>query len=134
MYELSDKNDIDLSYKILIKDSFKDSDKNLKLKSVRFEILSQYNNSIYFELNLKTEKEKVILLKTSATNVLDFKYEKNLTVGINQYYNFECEISKNEDTIAVDNLILRFNIGDENNREANISKSVVSLGSSNYII
>ena len=45
MYKLSDKNDIDLSYKILIKDSFKDSDKNLKLKSVRFEILSQNNNS-----------------------------------------------------------------------------------------
>jgi hypothetical protein len=85
-------------------------------------------------MNLKIEKEKVIAIKSSLSEVLDFKYNKNLTLGVDQYYNYECEIIKLDDTIEVDNLVMRFLIGDDqNNNTSNtggISKSMINLGSS----
>ncbi len=98
-----------MSYKILIKDS----DKNLKLKSVRFELLTKEENALYFEIDIKSEKEKIISLKPNSVNVLDFSYKKNVTIGQEQYYNVECEIHKRDPSVQVDHLVLKFFLSDE---------------------
>jgi hypothetical protein len=122
-FELSKENQINLSYKILIKDS----DKHLKLKTLRFELLTNTEQSIYLEIFVKSDKEKTIQIKDSSLNVLDFKYPKNISIGVGQYYNFECQIFKNDDSLEVENVILQFVINDE--EVQNMTRSSINLSS-----
>lgn len=122
-FELSKDSQINLSYKILIKDS----DKNLKLKSVRFELLTNTEQSIHLEILVKYDKDKTIHIKDSSLNVLEFKYPKNISVGVGQYYNFECQIFKNDESLEVENLILNFIINDDEIQ--NITRSTINLSS-----
>jgi hypothetical protein len=101
--------ELELSYKLLIKES----DKNLKLKSVRFEILTPQENSIYFEMDIKSDKEKIVNLKNLTSNILEFDYKKNIDIGLEQYYNFDCELIKKDPVVQVDHILLKFFLTDE---------------------
>ena len=85
----------------------------------------------FLEINLKTEKEKIILIKNLSTNVLEFDYPKNLTLGVDQYYNFECGIKKIDDSLEVDNITLKFSLNNEN--EDFMYKSVANIPSKKII-
>ena len=124
-YEVSSESNLTLSYKLFIKEN----DRNLKLKSLRCELLTDNGNVIYFEVNNKTEIDKVITIRNTETNVLKIEHLKNIKIGSNQYYNFECEIMKIRDDIDIDNLNLRFVLQD--NEQPNISKSFIADKSKN---
>jgi hypothetical protein len=125
-YELTKENKINLSYKILIKDS----DKNLKLKTVRFEMLTNTEQSIFLEIFVKFDKEKTIHIKDLSLNVLEFTYPKNISIGVGQYYNFECQINKNNDLLEVENLILQFTINED--ELENTTRSTLNISSKKF--
>ena len=63
--------------------------------------MTENGNVIYFEVNNKTEKEKIITIRNTETNILKINNLKNIKIGVNQYYNFECEIIKLKEVAAL---------------------------------
>ena len=70
--------------------------------------LSQKNNIIYL-LDIPSEIKKVIFIKDSSKNVLNFKYRNSFKIGINQYVPFDLFVSKEKiDNVKIENLIIEF--------------------------
>jgi hypothetical protein len=108
---------LELNYKIFIKDS----DKNLKLKAIRCELQNANDNVLYFEIDLsKIQKQNVIQVRQPPSEILEFKYQQANKIGINQFYNFECFLTKKVEDLEIDNINLRFILEQENN----VTKSV----------
>lgn len=94
---------------------------------IRCELLTNEMNAIFFELTNKATKDKILNIKNSHPKLLEFKYLKKIRVGIGQYYNFECEMSKCEKEMHIEDINLRFEIVNEKMQADmdRISKSVM---------
>jgi hypothetical protein len=76
-------------------------------------------NVLYYEINIRIDKDKILQIKTSQIDLLEFKYLKKIKIGMNQFYNFECEIIKKDSDIEIDNINLKFTIiGEENSSKS----------------
>jgi hypothetical protein len=76
-------------------------------------------------MDIKSEREKIVNLKNLSSNILEFNYKKNLEIGLEQYYNFDCEVIKKDPGVQVDHLLLKFFLTDEGDP----TKSMVSHSS-----
>ncbi len=99
--------ELNLSFRIFIKDT----DKHLRLKIFRFELFGQ--NNIILEHPFPVNKEKVIHISTHDNDILEFNYKKNHYAGVDQYYNFVCELIKKEENIEVETVRIKYSILDD---------------------
>jgi hypothetical protein len=79
-------------------------------------------NSIIFEHPFPINKEKVIHITTHDNDILEFKYDRNHYTGVDQYYNFVCEMIKKEENIEVDTIQFKFSILDDSTKMFTSSK------------
>jgi hypothetical protein len=100
---------LNLSFKIFIKDT----DKNLQVKLLRFELYTENGNEIYLEYFKKFNKDKVLTLKSFDSEILEFNYERNHRIGLSQYYNIECGVVKKATDIHIDLVTMKFTLLDE---------------------
>jgi hypothetical protein len=94
----------------------KDTDKNLAVKTVRFELFAENSNEIYLEYNEKFNKDKILSIKPFDSEILEFNYERNHHIGLSQYYNIECGVIKKATDITVDLVTMKFTLLDELDR------------------
>ena len=70
--------------------------------------LSQKNNIIYL-FDIPSEIKKVIFIKDSSKNVLNFKYRKSYKIGTNQYAPFDLFVSKEKiDNVKIEDFKIEF--------------------------
>ena len=70
--------------------------------------LSQKNNIIYL-FDIPSEIKKVIFIKDSSKNVLNFDYRKSYKIGMNQYVPFDLFVSKEKiDNVKIEDLKIEF--------------------------
>ena len=70
--------------------------------------LSQKKNIIYL-FDIPSEIKKVIFIKDSSKNVLNFKYRKIYNIGMNQYSPFDLFVSKEKiDNVKIEDLKIEF--------------------------
>ncbi len=89
--------------------------------------MTKESNVIFFEINNKPSKDKIINIKHSNLKLFEFKYPKKIKCGIGQFYLFECELAKCDNYINVEDINLKFEIVNEVMKADmdRISKSVV---------
>jgi hypothetical protein len=101
--------DLEFTYKIFIKES----DNNLIIKSIRFELFTSNANVLYFEAVFKSEQEKIIQVRHWQPNILNFEYKKNLKIGVGQFYDYCFETVKSQEDIDIDLVNLKFSLGED---------------------
>ena len=101
--DLTKDTPVNLQYKIIIQNK----EKYLILRSVQFTL--QNSPNVIYEIKINTVNEKVILFNHPPQNVLEFKTPSMIKVGVNEYYNLECEIVKDQAfDVNVGQLIITF--------------------------
>ena len=100
-------------------------EKYLILRSVQFTL--QNSPNVIYEIKINTVNEKVILFNHPPQNVLEFKTPSMIKVGVNEYYNLECEIVKDQAfDVNVGQLIITF--------QSNLMKrNILSTSSQNSV-
>ncbi len=95
----------------------KESDNNLILKAIRCELLTDNNNVIYIEMQIKQEKDKILIVKQIENQVIEFNYKKHIEIGLEQYHKFEIEVIRKDKNISIENLNLNFKVMDKEFKE-----------------
>lgn len=119
--DLTKDTPVNLQYKIIIQNK----EKYLILRSVQFTL--QNSPNVIYEIKINTVNEKVILFNHPPQNVLEFKTPSMIKVGVNEYYNLECEIVKDQAfDVNVGQLIITF--------QSNLMKrNILSTSSQNSV-
>ena len=102
-YELTKDTPLILQHKIFLK--YK---KGKIFVSKIMASLSKKNNIIY-SFNVPSEFKKVIFIKNSSQNVLNFNYKKSYKIGKNQYVPFDLIVSKEKnDDVKIEDFKIQF--------------------------
>ena len=98
---LSKNNSIDIQYKLFIKNNY--SKINLSDVFIKLENTPNY----LYNINLNKTNEKTIYIKNLDKKVLDINYNKQIKIGVNEYYNLEFVFNQEKDfDLQIEDVIL----------------------------
>ena len=131
--ELSEENPLTFQYKFLVKLY----DTKIFLQKIIFTL--EKTPFYLFENYLSHSNHNIIFLHKFSKNILEFIYPSSVTLGLNEYYNFDFSL-KTDPTfnIEIKNLIFEFSYNksiNENNNSNNLdtsTKSFVLTSKKNY--
>ena len=131
---LNKNNSIDIQYKLFIKNNFSKiilSDVFIKLENTP--------NYIY-NINLNQANDKMIYIKKLDKKVLDINYNKQIKIGVNEYYNLEIVFNQEKDfDLQIEDIILNLqttqinqkNIEENSNSNENFFSETIEENNNN---